>query len=71
MGEATATVVGTDRVITTPEQAEAIVRNDRADLAIVGREFLRDPYVGLRAADRLDARDRSPVPEQYERAFDQ
>ncbi|AWB27043.1 NADH:flavin oxidoreductase/NADH oxidase [Halococcoides cellulosivorans] len=68
--EATDIAVGTVGGITTAEQAEAIVRNDRADLAIVGREFLRDPYFGLRAADRLDARDRSPVPEQYERAFE-
>ncbi|MFW6437308.1 MAG: NADH:flavin oxidoreductase/NADH oxidase [Halococcoides sp.] len=68
--EATDLAVGTVGGITTPEQAEAIVHDDRADLAIVGRAFLRDPYFGVHTAERLDARDRSPVPEQYERAFD-
>jgi len=55
--------------ITTPEQADALIRNDRADLAIVGREFLRDPQFPLRAARELDALDRIDVPPQYERAF--
>ncbi|MCL9812274.1 NADH:flavin oxidoreductase/NADH oxidase [Natranaeroarchaeum aerophilus] len=55
--------------ITTAEQADALIRNDRADLAIVGREFLRDPQFPLRAARELDALDRVDVPPQYERAF--
>ncbi|QSG04334.1 NADH:flavin oxidoreductase/NADH oxidase [Natranaeroarchaeum sulfidigenes] len=55
--------------ITTPEGADALIRNDRADLAIVGREFLRDPQFPLRAARELDALDRIDVPPQYERAF--
>jgi len=61
--------VGTVGGITTPEQAQAVVANDRADLAIVGREFLRDPYFGLRAADALDATDEVSGPPQYRRAF--
>ncbi|MHB9285941.1 NADH:flavin oxidoreductase/NADH oxidase [Halobacteriales archaeon Cl-PHB] len=61
--------VGTVGGITTPQQADAIVRNDRADLAIVGREFLRDPYFGLHAAQVLDASDCNPPPAQYRRAF--
>ncbi len=60
--------VGAVGAITTPEGADAIVRNGRADLAVVGREHLRDPYFAIRAAQQLghDA----PVPRQYTRGFD-
>lgn len=61
--------VGAVGGITTPEQAEAIVENDRADLVIVGREHLRDPYFTLRAAEALDATDELAGPPQYRRAF--
>ena len=60
--------VGAVGGITTPEGADEVVRNGRADLAIVGREFLRDPYFGLHAAQELDAE--APVPRQYYRGFD-
>ncbi|MFD1586551.1 NADH:flavin oxidoreductase/NADH oxidase [Halorientalis brevis] len=55
--------------ITTPEQADSLVRNGRADLAIVGREHLRDPYFTLHAAQQLDREDAVEVPPQYRRAF--
>jgi 2,4-dienoyl-CoA reductase-like NADH-dependent reductase (Old Yellow Enzyme family) len=61
--------VGTVGGITTAQQADAIVRNERADLAIVGRAFLRDPYFGLHAAADLDALDRNEPPVQYRRGF--
>ncbi|MBP2252048.1 2,4-dienoyl-CoA reductase-like NADH-dependent reductase (Old Yellow Enzyme family), partial [Halarchaeum solikamskense] len=61
--------VGTVGGVTTPEQGEAIVRNDRADLVIVGREFLRDPYFGLHAAHELGHEDDVEVPAQYRRGF--
>jgi 2,4-dienoyl-CoA reductase-like NADH-dependent reductase (Old Yellow Enzyme family) len=61
--------VGTVGGITTAEQADAVVRNDRADLAIVGREFLRNPYFGLQAARDLGDGDRNEPPVQYSRAF--
>ncbi|MFB6160158.1 MAG: NADH:flavin oxidoreductase/NADH oxidase [Haloferacaceae archaeon] len=61
--------VGTVGGITTGEQAEAILRNERADLAIVGREFLRDPYFGLHAARALGELDPDDPPVQYRRAF--
>ncbi|WP_276250367.1 NADH:flavin oxidoreductase/NADH oxidase [Haloarcula rara] len=61
--------VGAVGGITTPEQAEAIIANDRADLAIVGREHLRDPYFTLHAAQALDATDDIEGPPQYRRAF--
>ena len=60
--------VGTVGGITTPEQAEAIVANDRADLVIVGREYLRDPYFTLRAAAALDV-DGVEGPPQYRGVF--
>jgi len=60
--------VGAVGGITTPEGADAIVRNGRADLAVVGREHLRDPYFAVHAAQELgyDA----PVPRQYYRGFE-
>jgi len=61
--------VGAVGGITTPEQADAIVANDRADLTIVGREHLRDPYFALHAAAALDATDEVEGPPQYRRAF--
>jgi 2,4-dienoyl-CoA reductase-like NADH-dependent reductase (Old Yellow Enzyme family) len=61
--------VGTVGGITAPEQAEAIVADGRADLAIVGREHLRDPYFALHAAGTLDATDEVAGPPQYRRAF--
>jgi 2,4-dienoyl-CoA reductase-like NADH-dependent reductase (Old Yellow Enzyme family) len=61
--------VGAVGGITTPEQADALIRNGRADLAIVGREHLRDPYFALTAARALDCLDDIEVPVQYRRAF--
>lgn len=40
-------------LITTPEMAEEIVRNGRADLVAMGRELLRSPYWPLQAARAL------------------
>jgi 2,4-dienoyl-CoA reductase-like NADH-dependent reductase (Old Yellow Enzyme family) len=61
--------VGTVGGITTAEQAEAVVGNDRVDLAIVGREHLRDPYFTLHAAQELDATDEIEGPPQYYRGL--
>ena len=54
-------------LITSPMQADEIIRNGRADLVLLGREMLRDPHWALRAAREL--RKEPPVPPQYERAF--
>jgi 2,4-dienoyl-CoA reductase-like NADH-dependent reductase (Old Yellow Enzyme family) len=59
--------VGTVGKITTPEGADAIIRNGRADLAILGREHLRDPYFSIRAAQKLGHE--APIPRQYTRGF--
>lgn len=62
-------LVGAVGRITTPEQAEAIVRNGRADLVILGRTFLRDPYFPLHAAAELGRTDALEPPVQYRRGF--
>jgi 2,4-dienoyl-CoA reductase-like NADH-dependent reductase (Old Yellow Enzyme family) len=53
-------------MITSPEQAEHIIRTGQADAVIMAREFLRDPYWPLRAARELDQSIAWPV--QYLRA---
>jgi len=55
--------------ITEPVQADEIVRNGRADLVVVGREHLRDPYFALHAAAELGEGERVAHPKQYDRAF--
>jgi 2,4-dienoyl-CoA reductase-like NADH-dependent reductase (Old Yellow Enzyme family) len=56
-------------LITTPEQAEAIVANGRADLVLLARELLRRPYWPLEAAEALGHR--ATWPRQYLRAAPQ
>ncbi|NDJ62896.1 MAG: NADH:flavin oxidoreductase/NADH oxidase [Chloroflexi bacterium] len=56
-------------MITEPMQADEIIRNGRADLVLLGRELLRDPYWPLHAAQALKQRDHAAVPAQYLRAF--
>ena len=37
-------------MITAPAQADQIIRNDQADIVLLAREMLRDPYWPLHAA---------------------
>lgn len=53
-------------LITTPAQAEEIVAQGQADLVLLARQELRDPYFPLHAAHALGADVAWPV--QYERA---
>lgn len=53
-------------MITESSQAQEIVATGRADLVIMARELLRDPYFPLRAARELGAE--ITWPPQYERA---
>lgn len=53
-------------LITEPAQAEAILKADQADLILMGRELLRDPYFPFRAASELYEYMKWPV--QYARA---
>lgn len=54
-------------MITEAEQAERIIAHGEADLVLLAREMLRDPYWPRRALIQLGAETRWPV--QYERAF--
>src|SRR6185437_10867115 len=54
-------------LITEPEQASAIVANDEADVVLIARESLRDPYFPRRAASVLGAKIEPPA--QYQRAW--
>lgn len=54
-------------IITEPEQAEEILAEGHADLVLLGRELLRDPYWPRRAAMKLGAE--PEWPQQYRRAF--
>ncbi|GAB5602798.1 NADH:flavin oxidoreductase/NADH oxidase [Thermus sp. FJN-A] len=54
-------------LLTTPEQMETVLQAGSADLVLLGRALLRDPYFPLRAAKALGTE--APVPPQYLRAF--
>ena len=56
-------------LISSPEHADAIIRQGRADLVLLGREFLRDPYWPIRAAKALRHDDAKLPPVQYLRAW--
>jgi 2,4-dienoyl-CoA reductase-like NADH-dependent reductase (Old Yellow Enzyme family) len=53
-------------LITEAAEADQIVRGGQADLVLLARELLRDPYWPLHAADALEAE--VPWPAQYLRA---
>lgn len=54
-------------LITTGEQAESLLNDNKCDLIMIGREFLRDPYFALHAQKDLE-KNIDVVP-QYGRAF--
>lgn len=66
--EATGAPVGAVGVITTGTQAERILADGSADVIIAGREWLRDPHFGLRAATELGEAPQTLWPPQYLRA---
>lgn len=54
-------------LITTAQEAESIIEQGKADMVLLARELLRDPYFPLRAAHLLgDTNVKWPI--QYERA---
>ena len=59
-------LTGAVGMITDPHQAETILANGEADLILLARELLRDPYFPLHAASALQQD--IPWPLQYERA---
>jgi NADPH2 dehydrogenase len=54
-------------LITSAIQAEEILQNDRADLVLLARELLRDPYWPRTAANELGVS--IETPKQYERGW--
>jgi 2,4-dienoyl-CoA reductase-like NADH-dependent reductase (Old Yellow Enzyme family) len=60
-------LTGAVGLITEATQADAIVRGEQADIVLLAREFLRNPYWPLHAAKAVGV----PVkpPKQYSRAF--
>jgi 2,4-dienoyl-CoA reductase-like NADH-dependent reductase (Old Yellow Enzyme family) len=61
------TLTGAVGMITDPQQADAIIRDGSADMVLLAREFLRDPYFPLHAAKGLGVEMTPPF--QYKRAF--
>lgn len=59
-------LTGAVGMITEPAQADQIIRSGQADVVILARQFLRDPYWPLLAARALGHDIKWPV--QYERA---
>ena len=62
----TGILTGAVGMITTAQQAEEILTNQQADLILLARQLLRDPYFPLHAARELNID--IPWPEQYDRA---
>jgi 2,4-dienoyl-CoA reductase-like NADH-dependent reductase (Old Yellow Enzyme family) len=62
----TGLLTGTVGLITDPAQADHLIRSAQADVAILAREFLRDPYWPLHAAQALGYQ--ASWPAQYLRA---
>jgi 2,4-dienoyl-CoA reductase-like NADH-dependent reductase (Old Yellow Enzyme family) len=59
-------LTGAVGMIISPEQAQHVIGTGQADLVLLAREFLREPYWPLRAAHVL--KQNIPWPKQYERA---
>lgn len=54
-------------LITAPHHAQAVIDRDEADVVLLARELLRDPYFPRRAAQELEGE--LHAPEQYLRAW--
>lgn len=60
-------LTGAVGMITEPAQADALVQEGAADLVLLAREFLREPYWPVKAAKELGIP--IEVPDQYARAY--
>ncbi len=69
--QATGVPVAAVGMIDDPWQAEQIVATGLADVALAGREFLRDPSFGIHAARRLGADAEPLIPAPYRRGYRQ
>jgi len=52
-------------MITEPEQANQIIQKDQADIVLLARELMRDPYWPLRAAKQLGLPATEALPRRY------
>ncbi len=52
-------------MITEPMQADAIIRNEQADVVFLARELLRDPYWPVHAAQIVHKADAVSLPDAY------
>jgi 2,4-dienoyl-CoA reductase-like NADH-dependent reductase (Old Yellow Enzyme family) len=59
-------LTGAVGLITEAKQADEIIKSGQADMVLLARELLRDPYFPLRAAHQLGQEIKWPI--QYERA---
>ncbi len=64
--KATGIMTGAVGLINTPQEANSIIEEGKADVVLMAREFLRNPYFPLSAAHELGID--VPWPVQYERA---
>jgi 2,4-dienoyl-CoA reductase-like NADH-dependent reductase (Old Yellow Enzyme family) len=62
-------LTGAVGMITEPQQADEIIRGGKADMVMMARQFLRDPYLPIHAAQALDREITWPA--QYLRASTQ
>jgi 2,4-dienoyl-CoA reductase-like NADH-dependent reductase (Old Yellow Enzyme family) len=62
----TGILTGAVGLITTAQEANHIIESNKADVVLLARELLRDPYFPLRAARELNQE--IQWPKQYERA---
>jgi len=60
--------VGAVGSITEPVHADALIRNERTDLVVIGRQHLRDPNFTNHAAETLDREEETRWPDQYDYA---
>lgn len=65
--EETGILIGTVGAITEAEQANKIITEGKADLVVIAREFLRNPYFAINAAKELGLE--TDLPFQYKRAY--
>jgi 2,4-dienoyl-CoA reductase-like NADH-dependent reductase (Old Yellow Enzyme family) len=56
-------------MINEAELANEIIETGKADIVLMARELLRDPYWPVHAAKALGHRDALPPPNQYARAW--
>jgi 2,4-dienoyl-CoA reductase-like NADH-dependent reductase (Old Yellow Enzyme family) len=63
----TGIATGAVGMISDPAQADTILSTEQADVVLLARELLRDPYWPRRAAQELGVKIKPPV--QYERAW--